>query len=169
MADPYFEIDGTSVKFAGTSLKIDTIAESTSANGVAIDGITLKDDLDTSGIVGKTTTQTLTNKRITKRVGTATSTATLTIDSDSYDEYYITAQAGALEIAAPTGTPTSGQTLLIGIKDNGSTRALTWNAAFVVIGVTLPTDTTAGKYHYIGCKYNAGALKWHVLAVSEEA
>lgn len=116
-----------------------------------------------------TTTLTLTNKRITKRVGTATSTATLTIDSDSYDEYYLTAQGAALEIAAPTGTPTSGQTLLIGIKDDGTTKALTWNAAFVVIGTTLPTDTTAGKYHYIGCKWNAGASKWHVLAVSEEA
>jgi hypothetical protein len=115
-----------------------------------------------------TTTLTLTNKRITKRVGTATSTATLTIDSDSYDEYYITAQAEALEIAAPTGTPTSGQTLLIGIKDDGTTRALTWNAAFVVIGTTLPTNTTAGKNHIIGCKWNAANSKWWVLAVSVE-
>jgi len=115
-----------------------------------------------------TSVQTLTNKRITKRVGTAASTATLTIDSDSYSEYYLTAQAEALEIAAPTGTPTAGQILIIGIKDNGTTRALTWNAAFVEIGCTLPTDTTEGKNHIIGCKWNVANSKWWVLAVGEE-
>ena len=43
----------------------DVIAELTPAAGVTVDGILLKDDLDTSGIVGKTTTQTLTNKTLT--------------------------------------------------------------------------------------------------------
>jgi len=119
--------------------------------------------------VDLTSVQTLTNKRITKKVSTLASTATLTINSDSCDEYYLTAQAEALEIAAPTGTPTAGQSLIIGIKDNGTTRALTWNAAFVEIGCTLPTDTTEGKNHIIGCKWNAANSKWWVLAVGEEA
>lgn len=78
MADPYFEIDSTSISTSATSLKVDHIAEKTAAHGVAlddggilakdttisadhiteisgghgvdIDGITLKDNLSTSGI-----------------------------------------------------------------------------------------------------------------------
>jgi hypothetical protein len=66
-------------------------------------------------------------------------------------------------------TPVSGQKLIIRIQDNGTTRALTWNAIFEVVGTTLPTDTTANKKHYIGCIYNSDDTKWDVLGVAEEA
>lgn len=119
-------------------------------------------------VVGTTDTQTLTNKRVTKRVGTTADTGTLTIDADSYDDYTVTALAQAMTIAAPTGTPTQGQVLVIRIKDNGTGRALTWNAIFRIIGTTLPSTTVASKYNYIGCKYNSTDTKWDVLGVNQE-
>ena len=115
-------------------------------------------------------TRTLTNARITKRVGTTASTATLTIDSDSYDQYTLTAQAAALSIANPTGTPTEGQLLLIRIKDNGTARAITWSGSeWRAMGVTLPTTTVVSKTLYAGAARNATDTKWDVFALAQEA
>lgn len=113
--------------------------------------------------------QTMTNKRITDRTGTTASSASLTIDSDSYDRYTVTALAAAMTINAPSGTPTDGQKLIIRIKDNATARALTWNAAFRAIGVTLPTTTVISKTMYIGCMWNSADSKWDATAVAEEA
>ena len=110
-------------------------------------------------------TQTLTNKRITRRVASTTSDTTAIIDCDTTDDYYLTAMAGATEISI-TGTPTSGQTIFIGLKDNGTTRALTWTG-ITALGVTLPTTTTVSKQHIIGIKYIASA--WRAIAVSVAA
>ena len=86
-----------------------------------------------------------------KRVWSQVSVATLTINADYWDVATLTAQAAALTVAAPTGTPSLMQPLIITIKDNGTARAITWNAAFRAIGVTLPTTTVISKTHYIGC------------------
>jgi len=111
-------------------------------------------------------TQTFTNKRITKRVGASASSATHTIDSDSYDVYTVTAQAEAVTFGAPSGTPTSGQTLLIRILDNGTARAITWNAAFrASTDLPLPATTVLSKTLYCGFIWNAAASKWDCLAV----
>ena len=115
-----------------------------------------------------TSTNTFTNKRITKRVVTATDDATAEIDTDDTDQYQLTAIANATTFTV-TGTPANGDKLIIRLKDAGTTKGLTWNAVFNVVGVTLPTDTTAGKTHYIGCVYNSANSKWDVLAVGEEA
>ncbi len=109
--------------------------------------------------------QTLTNKRITKRVASTTDDATSVIDSDSYDEYYLTAVANATEFSI-TGTPTAGQTIFIGFKDAGVSKALTWTG-ITALGVTLPTATTASKQHIVGIKRIASA--WRAIAVSVEA
>lgn len=119
----------------------------------------------TGTVVGTTDTQTLTNKRVTLRIGTVASTATLTIDSDATDQYNVTALATGMTIAAPTGTPTDGQKLMIRILDNGTARALTWNAAFRVIATVLPTTTVINKTTYVGCVYNVAAAKWDVVGV----
>lgn len=100
---------------------------------------------------------------------TTTSTATLTINADLQDLGVITAQAAALTIAAPTGTPIQGQKLIFRIKDNGTARAITWNAIFRVIGVTLPTTTVINKTTYVGCIYNSTDTKWDVVVVNTEA
>lgn len=113
--------------------------------------------------------QTLTNKRITPRVSSTASASSLTPTIANYDQYIYTALAANLTIAAPTGTPVDGNKLLFAIKDNGTSRTLTWNVAFTPIGVTLPTATIAGKWLYVGAVYNSAAAKWHVIASVVEA
>ena len=129
--------------------------------------ITLPTSTDT--LVGKATTDTLTNKRVTQRVGTVADAATVTPTGDDSDMYTVTAIAQAFTIAAPSGTPTNGQKLILRIKDNGTGRAITWNAIYRAIGVTLPTTTVATKTHYIGLIYNDAATKWDAVAVGAEA
>lgn len=113
-------------------------------------------------------TNTLTNKRITQRVVTTADDSTAVIDVDVTDQYQLTAMANATTIST-TGTPTAGQILRIRLKDNGTARALTWDAVFRVVGVTLPTTTVISKTVYIGCIYNLTDTKWDAVAVSQEA
>lgn len=124
-------------------------------------------------VVGTTDTQTLTNKRVSPRIGTTTTGATITPTSDTADQYNVTALDTAATIAAPSGTPTDGQRLILRMKDNGTPRALTWttgaSGAYRAIGVTLPTTTTANKTIYVGCIYNTADSRWDVVAVSIEA
>jgi hypothetical protein len=122
-----------------------------------------------AGFVTGTGTATLTNKRIDPRVSSTTSTATLTPDVSVADQYNLTAQAVGLTVAAPTGTPVDGTKLIIRILDNGSSQTISWNATYTVIGVTLPTSTTASKMTYVGCIYNAANTRWDVVAVVTQA
>jgi hypothetical protein len=112
--------------------------------------------------------ETLTNKRITGRVLSATTATTLTINGDTTDQYIVSALASAMTIASPTGTPTEGQQLIIRIKDNGTAQTLTWNAIFRE-GATLPTTTTISKTTYVGCIYNSADSVWDVVAVTTQA
>lgn len=123
-------------------------------------------------VVGLSQTQTLTNKRVTPRIGTVADAATITPTGDDSDQYNVTALAQSATIAAPSGTPTNGQKLVIRIKDNGTARALTWttsSGAYRAVGVTLPTTTVISKVVYIGCIYNAQDTFWDVVAVSQQA
>jgi hypothetical protein len=112
---------------------------------------------------------TLTNKRIDPRDITATTATTLTPDVSVGDIYCYTALASGLTINAPIGTPTNGEKLIFRLLDNGTSRALTWNATYTVIGVTLPTATTISKTTYVGCIYNANNTRWDVIAVTTQA
>jgi hypothetical protein len=137
----------------------DTTLSRVSAGVIAVEGVTVPTISSTS---------TLTNKRITKRVVTTTDDATAVIDVDVTDVYQLSAVANATTFST-TGTPTDGQPLVIRFKDAGTAKGLTWDAVFVAIGVTLPTTTVVSKWHYVGCTYNSAASKWHVLAVGAEA
>jgi hypothetical protein len=97
------------------------------------------------------------------------SSATVTPSWDNDDEVQITAQAVALLIANPAGTPTSGQPLIIRIKDNGTARAITYGAGYRAIGVTLPTTTVINKTLYLGLIWNAEDSKDDVIATAQEA
>jgi hypothetical protein len=88
-------------------------------------------------------TETLTNKRITPRTGTTTSSATPAINTDVTDYYSITAQAVDITsfTTSLTGTPTTGQKLWISITAVTASRAITWGTSFEASTIALPTTT----------------------------
>lgn len=106
--------------------------------------------------------------RINPDVQSVTSSATVTPAGDTDEMVVITAQAAGLTLAAPSGTPVNGQKLLIRIKDNGTSRSITWNAIYRSVVGTLPTATTISKTHYVGFVYNSADSKWDCLAAGVE-
>jgi hypothetical protein len=101
------------------------------------------DNVDnTSDATKNSATATLTNKRWTARVGSTTSSATPTINTDSYDIYKLTAQTADITSFTTnlTGTPVDGDIFEIQITGTAA-RAITWGSSFVSSTVTLPTTT----------------------------
>ncbi|MER9912242.1 hypothetical protein NKJ71_16585 [Mesorhizobium sp. M0050] len=120
---------------------------------------------NTSDATKNSATATLTNKRVTLRIGTTASSATPTPAGDSNDQFTVTALAAAAAFAAPIGTPTDGQRLTIRIKDNGTARALTWDAIYRAgTDVTLPSTTVLSKTMYLGFIYNSADSKWDLVS-----
>lgn len=107
-----------------------------------VKGVTSAIQTQINALPTASSTTTFTNKRITKRTGTTTSSATPTINTDNVDEYYITAQT--VDITSFTtnlsGTPTLGQMLFISVIGTAA-RAITWGASFGNGPVALPTTT----------------------------
>lgn len=145
------------------------VAPATTTTGTGVVTALGNNANSTGGFATINGTATLTNKRIDPRVSSTTSTASITPDISSFDQYAVTAQAVTLTINAPTGTPVDGNKLIFRILDNGTSQTLTWNATFTVIGVSLPAATTAGKMTYVGCIYNAANTRWDVVAVTTQA
>jgi hypothetical protein len=105
----------------------------------------------------------------TRLVTNASSSATLTPTGNAREnELYVTAQAASATIAAPSGTPVNGNTLLIRIKDNGTARSLTFNAVYSAFAEALPTTTIAGKTMYLGFIYNSQGSKWEFVSMRNE-
>jgi hypothetical protein len=102
-------------------------------------------------------------------VASVTSASTVTPTSDASNQYNVTALAVPATFAAPSGTPVDGQKLVLRIKDDGTARALTWNAIYRVVGTVLPTTTVATKTTYVGCIYNSADTVWDVVAVTTQA
>lgn len=123
----------------------------------------------TSTLATLALTETFTNKRITKRTGTTSSSATPTINTDNVDFYSITALSAAITSFTTnlSGTPTEAQTLWIAITDNGTARAIAWGASFEASGtVALPTTTVLGVRLDVGFVWNTVTSKWRCVAVS---
>jgi len=140
----------------------DTTLSRSAAGVLAVEGVV---------IPSISSTNTLTNKRITPRVSTEASSATPTINTDNVDAHSITAIA--TDITSMTtnlsGTPTNFQKLIIRIKDDGTARGITWGASFEAKGVALPTTTTISKVLTVGFIYDTVTSKWGCVASVEEA
>jgi hypothetical protein len=110
-------------------------------------------------------TSTLTNKRVTPRVSTTTSSATPTINTDNVDVYGLTAQAVDITSFSTnlSGTPTDGQLLRIYIVGTAA-RAITWGASFEASTTPLPTTTVTTNRLDVGFVWNAATSKWRCLA-----
>ncbi len=154
---------------AGTATALETARTiaGNSFNGTANITIASTDLSDTSSIVLLTNTQTLTNKRITKRTGTTTSSATPTINTDNVDFYSLTAQAEDITSFTTnlSGTPTENQTLRIAITGTAA-RAITWGASFEASTVALPTTTVTTARLDVGFVWNTVTSKWRCVATA---
>jgi len=124
-------------------------------------------DADVATLAGS---ETLTNKRITARVTTITSSATPTVNTDNCDAVTITALATAITsmTSGLTGTPANFDMLLFRIKDDGTARAITWGASFVARGATLPTTTVLGKILHALFIWNSVTSLWECISTSQE-
>lgn len=145
-------LDYTRVNSGATSLEYRTPAQVAS-------------DISAATLTG---TQTLANKRVTPRVQSITSSATVTPNADSDDLIKVTAQAAGLTLANPSGTPTDGQALIVRVKDNGTSRTLTFGSQYRFVGVEQPAATTISKILYLGMVWNADESKWDVIGLSLE-
>lgn len=107
-------------------------------------------------------TQTLTNKRITKRVTTAADATSITPNTDSAD---ITSQTntqatGTLTINADSGTPTDGQSWMLRIKST-NVQTFSWNSLYIGGTVALPATTTgSSKIDMYTFTYSTVNSKW---------
>lgn len=146
--------------FSVSSLEIghasDTTLSRTAAGQLAVEGV---------AIPTISSTHTLTNKRVTRRTGSTTSSATPTINTDNVDEYYITAQT--VDITSMTtnlsGTPTEGQLLFIAITGTAA-RAITWGTSFENGPVALPATTVTTTRLDVLLKWNSVTSKWRCMA-----
>lgn len=103
--------------------------------------------------------------RRAKRITSEASNATPTPNADTTDVHIVTALAVGATFAAPTGTPTHGQQLIIRIEDNATARALSWNVVYRASSdLALPTTTILSKTIYCGFIYNSTDTKWDLLA-----
>lgn len=153
--------DGTTIDAADVNTPLNTIYNA--FNG-SIDATNISD--------GSVTGAKLASASITpdKVAGPTVITSSATITPTSTSRMVIvTAQAVGATIAAPTGSFTDGQAIILRIKDNGTPQTLTFNAIYRIVGTVLPTTTVASKELYIGAVYNAASVKWDVIAVNKEA
>jgi hypothetical protein len=105
--------------------------------------------------------------RINPRVTTTTSSATPTINTDTTDQYGLTAQA--VNITSFTtnlsGTPVNGQKLWIYIVGTAA-RTIVWGAKFEASTVSLPTTTVTTNRLDVGFVWNAASSVWRCVAVA---
>ena len=157
-------LGGTGTITANTTnaLTIGTGLSGTSFNGSG--AITIAIDSTVTTLSG---TQTLTNKRITSRVSTTTSSATPTINTDTVDMYGLTAQAVNITSFSTnlSGTPTDGQKLWIYIVGTAA-RTIAWGTSFEASTVALPTTTVTTARLDVGFVWNAATTKWRCVAVA---
>lgn len=91
----------------------------------------------------------------------ATTTATLT-PAVTDEMCTLSAQAGALAVAAPAGAWSDGEPLLFRFKATGA-HGLTWDAVYRGIGGTLPTAMVSGKWMYLTAFRNSADSKFDVI------
>lgn len=149
-----------SPQFAGINVgnASDTTISRVSAGVIAVEGVT---------VPTISSTNTLTNKRITRRVTSETSSATPTINTDNTDIHRITALAADITSFTTnlSGTPSHGDKLIIEITGT-ATRAITWGASFEASTVALPTTTDGTNMLMVGFSYNSATSKWRCIAVA---
>jgi len=133
-----------------------TLAPVTGALGT----VTLSLPAATDQLVGRATTDTLTNKRPQPRTASSTTASNLSPDLATANVYHRTTQTATLTIDAPTGSPQPGETIMIYV-DSAGAQTLTINGTYVPFGAAFPATTTAGKTFMMSAQYIGGV--WNTL------
>lgn len=151
----------TAQSFGASTIELghasDTTISRVSAGVLAVEGVTI----DTISA-----TNTLTNKRITKRISTVTQAAAPTINTDNGDIFAITGLAQAITSMTTnlSGTPSAGDIIMFQITDNGTARAITWGASFAATtAVPLPTTTVISTMLRVLFQRNAANNAWDCI------
>ena len=114
--------------------------------------------------------ETLTNKRINPRIYSTSSASSLTPEIDTYDIFEFTALAEALTINNhSTSTPANGEMMEFIIKDNGTSRTITWGNKYANGCATLPAATTISKRSWVLVQWNSTDEKWYCISVGTQS
>lgn len=112
-------------------------------------------------------TNTLTNKRVTRRLTTTNAPGgTPTTNTDNVDVMNFTGLAAAITsmTSSLSGTPVDGDIVEFRFTDNGTARAITWGASFGATTVALPTTTVISTMLRVLFEWN-GSI-WQCIAVA---
>lgn len=118
--------------------------------------------------VEPTTVETLSNKRISKRVVAVANSATPSINTDNGDIFRLTGLSQNVTSFTTnlTGTPSHGDMFSLEITDNGVARSLSWGGSFSASGtLALPTVTVISTLLRILFQYNSTTNTWVITAV----
>lgn len=138
----------------------DTTLSRSSAGVLAVEGVV---------IPSISSTNTLTNKRVTRRLVTVNAPgATPTTNSDNDDIASFTGLNTAITSMTTnlSGTPSDGDLLEFRFLDDGTARGITWGTSFASTTVTLPTTTVISTTLRVGFEWLASASKWQCIAVA---
>jgi hypothetical protein len=120
-------------------------------------------------LLGIIAAQTVTNKRITRRViSPAANVGTPAINTDTCDIVDIAPLSTAINTMSTnlTGTPIDGDVLVIRITDNGTPRVITWGTGFEASTVALPITTVGGVMLTCGFQYNGATSKFRIVGIA---
>lgn len=120
-------------------------------------------------IAGLATTQTFSNKRITRRITTVNAPgATPTTNSDNDDVASFTGLAANITSMTTnlSGTPNDCDFLEFKLIDNGTPRTISWGASFGASTVALPTTTVANTVLRVLFEWSAALTLWVCVAVA---
>lgn len=166
-----FKINGTQVSaITGTGSAVLATSPTLSTPNISsiVNTGTLTLPTSTDTLVGRATTDTFTNKRITPRVQSDTSnSATPTLNTDNYDMDVITGQTNNITSMTTnlSGTPVNGQKLLISFTASSGSPTITWGTSFESSTVTLPTSMSTTRSD-VGFIWNAATSKWRCVATA---
>jgi hypothetical protein len=120
--------------------------------------------------ISASSTDTLTNKRITKRVVTIAAAANPTYNTDLADCIRIVGLNTNITSMTTnlSGTPQNMDILMVRITDDGTSRTIAWGAMFATYGANLPTFTTINKEMTIVFMYTAASGIWNCMDVAQQ-
>ena len=154
-------LSASSTLTASTTIELgnasDTTLSRSSAGVLAVEGVV---------IPSISSTNTLTNKRVTPRVNADTSnSATPTNNTDNFDVTVITGQTNNITSMTTnlSGTPTNGQMWRIAMTAASGTPTVTWGSSFEDSTVTAPTALSTTRVD-VGFVYNSATSKWRCVA-----